>query len=82
MAGKFKVYYSLLPFSPIYNFVTFIRNKLFDFKILKSKSFNVPIICVGNLAVGGTGKTPHADYIIRLLQDNYRVSLLSSGYRR
>ena len=82
MAGKFKVYYSLLPFSLIYNFVTFIRNKLFDFKILKSKSFNVPMICVGNLAVGGTGKTPHAEYIIRLLKDNYRVALLSRGYRR
>ena len=82
MSGKFKIYYSLWPFSVLYNSITYIRNKLFDFRILKSETFDIPIICVGNLAVGGTGKTPHAEYLIRLLKDKYNVALLSRGYRR
>ena len=70
MSGKFKIYYSLWPFSVLYNSITYIRNKLFDFRILKSETFDIPIICVGNLAVGGTGKTPHAEYLIRLAYAN------------
>ena len=60
-----------------------LRNKLFDWGWLRSKSFDVPVICVGNLAVGGTGKTPHTEYLIRLLQnEGVNVATLSRGYKR
>ena len=62
--------YILYPFSIIYGFVIKVRNWLFDVNILKENTFTVPIICVGNLAVGGTGKTPHVDYLINLLKKN------------
>lgn len=74
--------YILFPFSIIYGSVIWIRNKLFDKKILRSAAFNFPIICIGNLAVGGTGKTPMAEYIIRLLEDKFTVATLSRGYKR
>lgn len=72
----------LLPLSWLYGFVVFIRNKLFDWKLLKQKSYDIPVICVGNITVGGTGKTPHTEYLIELLQPNYRVAVLSRGYKR
>lgn len=72
----------LLPFSIIYGCIIWIRNKLFDKKILRSATFNFPLICVGNLAVGGTGKTPMAEYLIRLLSKKYKVATLSRGYKR
>lgn len=72
----------LLPFSLIYSAGAFIRNKLFDWGILKEKSFDTPIINVGNLSTGGTGKTPHVEYLINLLRDNYKVATLSRGYGR
>ena len=72
----------LFPFGVLYDGITRTRNFLFDKKILKSYSFNIPIICVGNLNVGGTGKTPQIEYLIRLLSDNYRVATLSRGYKR
>lgn len=72
----------LLPFSFLYGIVTLIRNKLFDFNILKSKSFDVPTISVGNIEVGGTGKSPHVEYLINLLCDKYFVATLSRGYGR
>ena len=74
--------YILFPFSIIYGFVIWLRNKLFDKNILRSATFNFPLICVGNLAVGGTGKTPMAEYLIRLLEDKYPVATLSRGYKR
>jgi tetraacyldisaccharide 4'-kinase len=73
--------YLLLPFSLLFGLVILIRNKLFDAGILKSASFDLPIICIGNLAVGGSGKTPVTEYIVRLLQ-NKRVAILSRGYGR
>ncbi len=71
----------LLPFSLIYGLIILIRNKLYDWEILKSYSFNFPIICVGNLAVGGSGKTPTTEYLIRLLE-GYKIATLSRGYGR
>ncbi len=72
----------LLPFSLIYGLVTGIRNLLFNWKILPSGSFNLPVISVGNLSAGGTGKTPHVEYLIRLLSPSFKISTLSRGYGR
>lgn len=74
--------YILFPFSILWGFIIWIRNKLFDKNILRSATFNFPLICVGNLAVGGTGKTPMAEYLIRLLRNKYSVATLSRGYKR
>ena len=74
--------YLLFPFSLIYGAVIWFRNFLFDKKILKSAKFNFPLICVGNLAVGGTGKTPMTEYLIELLQPMYATATLSRGYKR
>ena len=72
----------LFPFSILYGIITSIRNFLYDNEILKSYSFDVPVIAVGNLSVGGTGKTPQIEYLIRLLSDKYKVATLSRGYKR
>ncbi|MCM1108126.1 MAG: tetraacyldisaccharide 4'-kinase [Clostridium sp.] len=72
----------LLPFSWLYGIGVRLRNELFDLGILKSRSYDVPVISVGNLTVGGTGKTPHTEYLIRLLQKKYQVAVLSRGYKR
>jgi len=72
----------LFPFSVLYGFITSARNFLFDKGILKSTSFDIPVIAVGNLSVGGTGKTPQIEYLIRLLSDKYKVATLSRGYKR
>ena len=72
----------LFPFAILYGLITSFRNFLFDKGILKSYSFDLPIIAVGNLSVGGTGKTPQIEYLIRLLSDNYKVATLSRGYNR
>lgn len=71
----------LLPFSLLYGFITWIRNKCYDFGIFKSYSFNIPIISVGNLSVGGTGKTPQIEHLIRLLSHK-KIAVLSRGYKR
>ena len=65
-----------------YSWVMTARNKAFDAGLLKSRSFGIPTICVGNISVGGTGKTPHIEYIIRLLNEQYAVAVLSRGYGR
>lgn len=72
----------LAPVSWLYAIGLHIRHWLFDLGILKSKSFDIPTICVGNLALGGTGKTPHTEYLIRLLKDKMNVAVLSRGYAR
>ncbi len=74
--------YILFPISIIYGGIIWIRNKMFDKNILRSATFNFPIICVGNLAVGGTGKTPMTEYLVRLFEKKYRVATLSRGYKR
>ena len=72
----------LFPFAILYGVITSIRNFLFDISVLKSYSFNLPIIAVGNLSVGGTGKTPQIEYLIRLLSEKYKIATLSRGYKR
>jgi tetraacyldisaccharide 4'-kinase len=73
----------LVPASWLYGIVVHIRNKLFDWKLLPSETFDVPVISVGNITVGGTGKTPHTEYIIDLLKANKKhVAYLSRGYLR
>ena len=77
-----RIHWALSPLAFIYKIVIDIRNKFFDWKILPSEDFDFPVISVGNLTVGGTGKTPHTEYLIDLLKDNYKVALLSRGYKR
>lgn len=72
----------LLPFSWLYGIGTEIRNIMYDCGILSSRSFDVPVICVGNITVGGTGKTPHTEHLIRLLKDTHKIAVLSRGYKR
>ena len=71
----------LYPFSVLYTIITNLRNLLFDVGIMPSKEFDIPIICIGNLSVGGTGKTPLTSYIISLLEEE-KVAVLSRGYGR
>lgn len=77
-------YYPLLaPLAWLYGIVVWLRNRLFDWNILSSESFDIPVISVGNITVGGTGKTPHIEHLIRTLSDaSYRVAVLSRGYKR
>lgn len=72
----------LFPFSIIYSAIASIRNYCYDIGLLKSYTFNLPIIAVGNLSVGGTGKTPQIEFLIRLLSNKYKVATLSRGYNR
>ncbi|MEM9650127.1 MAG: tetraacyldisaccharide 4'-kinase [Bacteroidota bacterium] len=69
------------PFSLFYALVVYLRNYLFDIGFFSSRSFSTPIVCIGNLSVGGTGKTPMIEYLVRLLKGN-KVAVLSRGYRR
>ncbi|RDC54477.1 tetraacyldisaccharide 4'-kinase [Pedobacter chinensis] len=71
----------LLPFSLIYGMAIVLRKKLYDWGLMRSVKFNLPIICIGNLAVGGSGKTPTTEYLVRLLAE-YRIAILSRGYGR
>ncbi len=72
----------LYPFSFIYGLVMAVRNRLFDYGVFKSTTFDVPIISVGNITVGGTGKTPHSEYLLQLLGEKFSVAVLSRGYGR
>ena len=72
----------LLPLSWIYGAVTGTRNLLYDMGWLKSRTYDIPVICVGNITVGGTGKTPHVEYLLRLLGGQLRTAVLSRGYKR
>lgn len=72
----------LLPIVPIYYLVTWLRNKMYDLEIKKSYTYDFPVIVVGNLSVGGTGKSPMVEYLIRLLKDKVQLATLSRGYKR
>lgn len=83
MEGDFiKIRDSLLPLSWIYGGAVSLRNFCFEVGLLKSHAFNVPVISVGNITVGGTGKTPHVEYLVRLLKEKCKVAVLSRGYKR
>lgn len=77
-----KIITVLRPFGFIYGIITKIRNLMFDYGLIKSYSFSFPVISIGNISVGGTGKTPHTEYVIRLLKGNYKIAVLSRGYGR
>ena len=71
----------LFPFSILYGIVVFVRNKLYDARIFSSEGFDIPVICVGNLVVGGSGKSPVTEYLVRLFPA-HRIAILSRGYGR
>jgi tetraacyldisaccharide 4'-kinase len=77
-----KKYILLYPFSLIYGFITDFRNFLYNSGVLSSKEFEIPLICVGNITVGGTGKTPHTEYLAEILKKHFKVATLSRGYKR
>ena len=72
----------LKPLSVAYGAVTATRNKMFDLGILEQRKFDIPVLVVGNIAVGGTGKTPHTEYLINLLRKQFKIGVLSRGYNR
>ena len=72
----------LLMLNPFYGLAVQLRNLLFDLRILRSTRFKLPVISVGNITVGGTGKTPHVEYLIRILKDDHQLAILSRGYKR
>jgi tetraacyldisaccharide 4'-kinase len=72
----------LFPFSLLYGLIVYIRNFLYDKKVLKSEKVAVPTICIGNLTVGGTGKTPHTEFVLSILKNDWKTAMLSRGYKR
>jgi len=72
----------LLPFALLYGFIVWLRNWLYDKNIFKSTSFGLPLICVGNLSVGGTGKSPMVEYLAMHLKNHFKIAILSRGYKR
>lgn len=72
----------LFPLMLIYRSAVVFRNFLYDSKILKSQEFEIPIISIGNISVGGTGKTPHSEFLIEMLQNEFKIAVLSRGYKR
>ncbi|WP_417470611.1 tetraacyldisaccharide 4'-kinase [Leyella stercorea] len=81
--GEFiKINEWLLPLSWLYGLGVRLRNWMFNIGLKKSRSFDIPVISVGNITVGGSGKTPHVEYLINLLHEKFRVAVLSRGYKR
>jgi tetraacyldisaccharide 4'-kinase len=74
--------YYLAPLAAVYGIIVWLRNRFYDWELLPISRYSVPVICVGNLAIGGAGKTPHVEYLIRLLAPRYRLAVLSRGYGR
>ena len=82
MKAEFKINNALRPLGWLYGLATGIRNRLYDKGVRKSQVFDLPVISIGNITVGGTGKTPHAEYTATLLKDRYKTAVLSRGYGR
>ncbi len=83
MEGDFiKINEWILPLSWLYGIGVRLRNKMFELGILKSRSFDIPVISVGNITVGGSGKTPHVEFLVNTLHDMMKVAVLSRGYKR
>lgn len=82
MKSEFRINNILRPLGWLYGLITGIRNRLFDIGVLKSTAFRLPVISIGNITVGGTGKTPHSEYTATLLKDRYKTAVLSRGYGR
>ena len=82
MKSEFRINNALRPLGWLYGLVTSIRNLLYDKGIRKSQQFGLPVISIGNITVGGTGKTPHAEYTATLLKDRFKTAVLSRGYGR
>ncbi len=80
--NTFKLNHAFFPLMPFYGLGVNLRNLMFNWGILKSEEYPVPVISVGNLTAGGTGKTPHTEYLINLLQDKFKLAVLSRGYKR
>lgn len=72
----------LYPLSRLFGLGVWVRNRMFDYGLLPSREFDVPVVVVGNLAIGGTGKTPHVEYLIEALRDTHTLAVLSRGYKR
>ena len=72
----------LFPIVPIYFGITWLRNRFYDLGLFASKSYHFPVVCIGNISAGGTGKTPMVEYLIRLLHKDYTLATLSRGYGR
>lgn len=72
----------LYPISKLYGLGVSLRNRMFEHGMLKQTEFNVPVVVVGNIAMGGTGKTPHVEYIVESLMGRYNIGVLSRGYKR
>ena len=72
----------LFPLSLLYALIIFIRNFLYDKEMLSSTTFNLPLISVGNISVGGTGKSPMVEWLVRQLRNDFRIAVLSRGYKR
>lgn len=82
MANRFVSTFILLPLSKLYGLGVGVRNLLFRMGILHQREFDVPVVVIGNIAAGGTGKTPHTEYVIQALRSRYRIGVISRGYKR
>ena len=82
MKTSFRIYNVLRPLGWLYGLVSYIRNRFYDKGIIKSTAFPVPVIGIGNITVGGTGKTPHTEYLAALIKERFRTAVLSRGYGR
>lgn len=82
MSSKFKPRWYLYPFAWVFGGVAWLRRRLYRWGILKAYQPDIPVVCVGNIAIGGTGKTPHADFITKVLSREHHVAMLSRGYGR
>lgn len=80
--GNSKYRWLLWPIALLYGLAVSVRNKMYDIGLLPSKSFDTPVLCIGNLSMGGTGKTPHIEHLVKLLKNNHKIAVLSRGYKR